>query len=160
MVRTEDDPLSFLDSDTASAAILRPGPSRGAGPHHPAGRPRAPPPRVSVVTTPLNVVRQRGVAEQALPESLSLPTAKFFADGQGISHRQRTSLPTARARHRQRILCRVPGRRQRLALGKGPLYRRPGSRQRKALGKVGPGQTAADAVPFAESHAVRPSAKV
>ena len=72
MVRTEDDPLSFLDSDTASAAILRPGPSRGAGPHHPAGRPRAPPPRASVVTTPLNVVRQRGVAEQAAGAGLLL----------------------------------------------------------------------------------------
>ena len=64
-----------------------------------------------------------------LPESLSLPTAKFFADGQGISHRQRTSLPTVRARRRQRILCRVLGRRQRPALPTAWLSAKKDSRQ-------------------------------
>ena len=39
------------------------------------------------------------------------------------------------------------------------LCRRPGHRQRPTIGKIGPGQTSADAVPFADGLAVRPSAK-
>jgi hypothetical protein len=72
------------------------------------------------------------------------------ADGQ-VPSSAKNPLPRVRPSAKVLFACQ--------AIGKEPLCRQPASRQSRALDKRSLGQTAADAVHFAESQAIRSSAK-
>jgi hypothetical protein len=85
-----------------------------------------------------------------------------FAEGPALP-RARPSAKTAFAEsqqgHSAKSLCRRLNSRQSQALGKGQLCRESGSQQRQALGKGATPGTAPVVITFAESRAVRLSAK-